>query len=76
VSHFYNSWKTFSLLYRPSTVNPVCRDEATAVSPAPTTTHMVNPPVDADVYHVGYPLQRSCAHANRTNKSTRMSLIF
>jgi hypothetical protein len=24
----YNSWKTFSLLYRPSTVNPVCRDAA------------------------------------------------
>jgi len=24
----YNAWKTFSLLYRPSTVNPVCRDAA------------------------------------------------
>ena len=25
---FYNTWKTFSLLYKPSTVNPLCRDAA------------------------------------------------
>jgi len=28
VSQFYKFWETFSFLYRPSTVNPVCRDEA------------------------------------------------
>ena len=26
VHGLYNTWKTFSLLYRPSTVNPVCCD--------------------------------------------------
>ena len=28
VHGLYNMWKTFSLLYRPSTVHPVCRDAA------------------------------------------------
>ena len=28
VHGLYNMWKTFSLLYRPSTVNPVCHDAA------------------------------------------------
>jgi len=79
----YNSWKTFTLLYRPSTVNPLWLDAAYdscgASSCAP----------HADQHPPGKPTNRlkcwlscrpsykkkGCFHANGTNHWRRMSLI-
>jgi len=45
------------------------------VRPAPTITHLVNLPIEANfVYHVGSLLQKSGSLANGTNKSRRISL--
>ena len=53
----YNTWKTFSLLYKPSTVNPLCCDAASdscgASRPTLTSTHFLNLPIERGV---GYPL--------------------
>ena len=53
----YNSWKIFSLLYSPSTVNSLCCDAAydtCLVHPILTNTHAVNPTVECSV---GYPVR-------------------
>jgi hypothetical protein len=71
----------FCILYWLSTANPVgrkqqsaaagCRNEHTVL----TITHLVNLPMEANVYRVGPLVQKSDSLANGTNKSKRMSLI-
>ena len=54
-------WKKFSLLYWPSTVNPLCADAAydscgtSSCVPTLTNTRLLNPPIERNV---GYPVGR------------------
>jgi len=77
----YSSWKTFSLLYEPSTVNPVSREAAynscEPLSDAPhADQHLPGEPASGT--QLGYPVgcyQKFCSVAIGTNHSRRMSLI-
>jgi len=71
VHGLYSMWKTFSLLYSPSIVNPcVVMQHMTAVGhrqvcPTLTNTCLVNPPIDHSVgYPVG-PITRRCFSCQR-----------
>ena len=78
VSHYYNTWQAFSLLYRPNAVNPVCHDEAdySCGSSLCAPCH-VNLPIETDIgCHVGCLLEKSGSVTNRTSKSRRMCLII
>ena len=52
VHGLYNSWKTFSVLYRSSTVHCAMNKLMRAVGcPTPTNTRLLNPPVERDVVY-------------------------
>jgi hypothetical protein len=79
----YNSWKVFSLLYSPSTVNPLCRDAAyDSCGASYCASHVDHHPRGKPYSRVQFWLscrpcyKKGCFLANGTNHSRRMSLIF
>ena len=50
----YNSWKTFLLVYRPSTVHPLCHDAAyeSCIASSRAPHAFQHPPIERDVYPV------------------------
>ena len=60
----YNSWKTYTLLYRTSTVHPLCHDAAYdscgALSRASHTYqhHLLNQPIERDIVYPVHPVTK------------------
>ena len=62
VHGLYNSWRTFSLLYRSSTVHCAMMQLMKAVGcPTPTNTRLLNPPIEHDVVYPVSPFTKQVA---------------
>ena len=82
VHGLYNSWKTFSHLYRPSTVHPLCHDAAyescgaSSLAPHVYQHPPVKPTNEARCCLSFRPCYKTGGYlANGTNHSRRISLI-